>query len=310
MFDSRVAVQFERLMAMRHGHRAELTSSRSRKINQLIGKYSSSKKGRGLDFSEFRQYQLGDDIRSLDWRVTQRTGVPYVRLFSEEKERPVVICVDQRKTMFFSTVDTMKSVVAAEVFSCLSWQTIRNSDRIGAVILNDSSCACFKPRNSVAHLSRIFKTLVDCNQSLLNQEGKGATLDSASTFNDALNTLHKQGLKGASLILISDFSDLDDTTLRFLSLLQRHNDVSAISIQDSFEQPVHFTDQIYLSDGYQQVSVDENFNAQLEGLNRRLVSSQAKLKQRLQSQSIVLDTSGSHLKQLTTQLSGGRCVSK
>ncbi|MFM5554295.1 DUF58 domain-containing protein [Aeromonas veronii] len=104
--------------------------------NLLCGRHPSRFRGRGLNFEELRHYQQGDDIRTLDWKVTLRTGRPHVRSYSEEKDRHVILCVDQRSCMFFSSVEVMKSVVAAEVAALLGWQVLKESDRVGLAILH------------------------------------------------------------------------------------------------------------------------------------------------------------------------------
>lgn len=100
----------------------------------LSGRHNSLFRGRGLNFEELRHYQLGDDIRNLDWKVTMRTGKPHVRSYTEEKDRNVMICVDQRSSMFFASQNTMKSVVAAEVAALCGWRVLKDGDRVGFVL--------------------------------------------------------------------------------------------------------------------------------------------------------------------------------
>ncbi|MBT5031007.1 MAG: DUF58 domain-containing protein, partial [Proteobacteria bacterium] len=97
----------------------------------LLGETRSKFRGRGMEFEEVRQYQPGDDIRNIDWRVSARTGGTYTKLFCEERERPVHIVVDQRNSMFFGSAQRFKSVLAAEVASALAWAALAGSDRIG-----------------------------------------------------------------------------------------------------------------------------------------------------------------------------------
>src|ERR1700733_5423782 len=105
----------------------------------LFGRRSSHVRGRGLDFEELRSYVPGDDVRSIDWRVTARSRKPYVRVCSEEGDRPTMLVVDQRINMFFGTRRSMKSVVAAEIAALAAWRVFHQGDRVGAFIFNDTT---------------------------------------------------------------------------------------------------------------------------------------------------------------------------
>jgi uncharacterized protein (DUF58 family) len=111
----------------------------------LSGRKRSRLRGRGLDFDELRHYRPGDDIRTMDWRVTNRTGKPHVRVYTEERDRPVIVMVDQRLSMFFGSQKTMKSVVAAEVAALTAWRVLAAGDRIGAILFNDADIVETKP---------------------------------------------------------------------------------------------------------------------------------------------------------------------
>jgi uncharacterized protein (DUF58 family) len=104
----------------------------------LSGRKRSRLRGRGLDFDELRHYRPGDDIRTMDWRVTNRTGRPHVRVYTEERDRPVIVVVDQRLPMFFGSRRKMKSVVAAEVSAITAWRVLAVGVRFGAILFNDS----------------------------------------------------------------------------------------------------------------------------------------------------------------------------
>src|SRR5262245_23111710 len=97
----------------------------------LAGRHGSRMRGRGLDFEELRNYLPGDDVRAIDWRVTARTGTPHVRVYTEERDRPLVLVVDQRQSMFFGTRRAMKSVAALEVTALAAWRALQQGDRVG-----------------------------------------------------------------------------------------------------------------------------------------------------------------------------------
>ncbi|MFT6038708.1 MAG: hypothetical protein ACI9TP_001500, partial [Candidatus Azotimanducaceae bacterium] len=121
------------LIRLRHGSKEIdiVTSAKAR--HPLSGLLSSNFRGRGIDFAEVRTYEPGDDVRTIDWRVTARTGAPHTKLFQEEKERPVLILVDQSQPMFFGSRVAFKSVIAAEVGALLAWTALTRGDRVGGI---------------------------------------------------------------------------------------------------------------------------------------------------------------------------------
>jgi len=127
-------LSLQQLLDQRHIAKALELYLQSRSRLGMSGSHISKSKGRGVDFEEHRAYQAGDDIRSIDWRVTARTGRPFTKIFREERERPVIIGVDQSHHMFFGSQVSFKSVVAAEVAAILCWLTVDNGDRVGGVV--------------------------------------------------------------------------------------------------------------------------------------------------------------------------------
>ena len=132
----------------------------------LSGRYASRLRGRGLNFEELRRYQPGDDIRTIDWKVTARTRDPYVRVYSEEKDRQVLLVVDQRINMFFGTRQKLKSVTAAELAALGAWRAVDVGDRVGAVVFNDSDVDVIRPQRSKATVMRILHSVVRKNHEL------------------------------------------------------------------------------------------------------------------------------------------------
>ena len=114
----------------------------------LSGRYASRLRGRGLNFEELRRYLPGDDIRTMDWKVTARTRSPHVRVYTEEKDRAVLLIVDQRINMFFGTRNRLKSVTAAELAALGAWRAVDVGDRVGAVVFNDTGLVDIKPREA------------------------------------------------------------------------------------------------------------------------------------------------------------------
>ena len=132
----------------------------------LAGRKRSRLRGRGLDFDELRHYRPGDDIRTMDWRVTRRMGSPFVRVYTEEKDRPVWVVVDQRLSMFFGSQRQMKSVAAADAAALTAWRVIGVGDRVGALLFNDTQQRYVRPSRSPDSLMGWLEQLVVMNEGL------------------------------------------------------------------------------------------------------------------------------------------------
>ena len=126
-------VDVNELIALRFPVRQLKLSRRNRALNALAGPNKSNFRGRGIDFEEVRNYQAGDDIRTIDWRVTARTGAAHTKLFREERERPVLVVVDQRNSMFFGSQFCFKSVLAAQLGALVAWSALSDNDRVGGL---------------------------------------------------------------------------------------------------------------------------------------------------------------------------------
>jgi uncharacterized protein (DUF58 family) len=136
--DERVHVSLHRLMRLQHAAAGFSFLPRQPVTSLLSGRHASRLRGRGLNFEEIRAYQAGDDIRMIDWKVTARTREAHSRVFTEERDRPGLLLVDQRVNMFFGTRVYMKSVTAAEVAALSAWRLLKATDRVGALVFNDT----------------------------------------------------------------------------------------------------------------------------------------------------------------------------
>ena len=196
----------------------------------LAGGHASKQKGRGLDLDQLRQYLPGDDIRSIDWRVTARTQTPHTRVYKEERERPVVIMCDQRTPMAFGSQRSFKSVVAAQCASIIAWAALDHGDRVGAFILGDESEKDFRPKQRAQHVLQILKSINEFNHKLKTH---GPVTNNLS---DCLKKLHKGVKPGTTIYLISDFFDLSSDDKAALFNLKRHNHVVALQVYDALER--------------------------------------------------------------------------
>src|SRR5262245_37519956 len=179
-------------------------------------------RGRGLDFEEIRDYAPGDDIRTIDWRVTARTGEPHTRVYTEERDRPALFVVDQRLSMFFGTQLNLKSVTAAEAAALGLWRVFESGDRVGAVIFDDTDVAAIRPHRSRGQVVHILEAIASRNRAL---RADAATRPGTAMLNRALEKA--QGLVGHDYLVVvaSDFDGADDETRRRVIELSAHNDV-------------------------------------------------------------------------------------
>jgi len=221
--------------------------------NLLSGRKRASIRGRGLDFEELRNYRPGDDVRSIDWKVTNRSGRPHVRVYSEEKDRPVVALIDQRQSMFFGSVDKMKSVQASELAALTGWRTLAVGDRFGAVLFNDERCEEFRPSRSERSIMALLSRLVSMNQQLgVEPIATPLAGQLLTALKQAGQLLHRDGL----LIVVSDLVGWDEATLAVVRALSQHNDVLVLQLYDPLEQqPVTVQPHVF-SDGVDQLQVD------------------------------------------------------
>ena len=213
--------------------------------SQLNGAERTRFRGRGMDFEEVRLYQAGDDVRSIDWRVTARTQVPHTKLYREERERPVFVLVDQRAPMFFGSQRCFKSVLAAHIAANLAWAALNNSDRIGGLIFGDSAQRDIRPRRSKHAVLELLHQLQEFNQQLRSpirsQDGK--------SLQALLNDARRIAKPGCALFLISDFYDYDQQCEQQLFELARHTDVTLIHVFDPLEKHLQSNSRLTVSDG-------------------------------------------------------------
>lgn len=219
------------LIQLRYGAR-ELKLGRQRKVfSQLIGPHQTRFRGRGIEFEEVRAYHPGDDVRSIDWRVTARSGKPHTKLFREERERPVMLLIDQSLSMFFGSKKCFKSVMAAHTAALLAWAALQNNDRVGGLVFNGNDHAEVRPKRSAKNVLQFLHSIDDFNHRLHRQ-----LPSDESAIDQALEELRRITRPGSNIFIVSDFQRLGDEGLKHLHLLSKNNDISAIRIYDPLEQ--------------------------------------------------------------------------
>lgn len=200
--------------------------------NILTGQYLAPQKGRGMEFAEVRHYQQGDDIRSIDWRVTARTGQTHTKLFQEEKERPVFIFTDFSSSMLFGSKLLLKSVQAAHISALVAWSACQRGDRIGGIVFNQHSHLELKPSAREKAVLKLCHNLYNNHQHALKLIDERAN---ANNFSDNLKRLNHLAKPGSLVYLISDFNNLDDASFKQLEILSRHCELIGCQISDPFE---------------------------------------------------------------------------
>ena len=216
------------------------------------GGYVSRIKGRGMEFEESRVYQAGDDIRSIDWRVTARTGKTHTKLFREERERPVFISVDKRPAMHFATRGVFKSVLAAKLAGLLAWVAQQHGDRIGGQIFTGAECRELKPKNGKQAVLHFLNAI-----AYQGKDGSAALkVTPAITLEQVLARLMQHAHPGSLVYIISDFRGINDQVEMYLTKLSRHCEVVLIFVYDPLESHLPEKGLYRFTDGNRDVVID------------------------------------------------------
>ncbi len=210
----------------------EKPSTRSHAL--LAGGERSPFKGRGIDFEESRRYQPGDDVRLMDWRVTARTHEPHVKVFREERERPVFLVVDDRRAMHFGTKNAFKSVIAAQATALLGWASHARGDRVGGVVFSELDHVELRPKGGRFGILQLLNVLAnrsgECSAKTPDPQA------SALAFRLALNRILKAARPGSLIFLLSDFREWGRQAKTALLRLGAHHEVVAVFIYDQIER--------------------------------------------------------------------------
>jgi len=222
---SPVAVSIEGLIRQRAaGESIQITAPRVRVAT--AGGHQSTFKGRGIEFDESRLYQPGDDLRTIDWRVTARTGEPHTKIFREERNRPIIAWVDLRREMMFATRGAFKAVIAAESAAIVAWSAIAHGDRLGGLVFSDTDHHELRPRLGRAAALRLFQ--------LICESWHAPSVEHA-TAAGSLQRLTRVARPGSLVFLVSDFRDLDTDCERHLRRLAVHSDLLLMHVYDRLE---------------------------------------------------------------------------
>ncbi|MGE8496822.1 MAG: DUF58 domain-containing protein [Pseudomonas sp.] len=225
-----VRVNLAELIEMRHRVREVQLFSTPARRSPLIGLHHSKLRGRGVDFDQVRVYQAGDDVRTIDWRVTARTQEPHTKLFHEERERPIYIIAEQSQRLFFGSGLCFKSVLAAQAAALVGWAALGHNDRIGGLVFGDNEHHEIKPRRSKQSLLQLLNRLARANQALPT-----TPQPNRDSFGLALRRAREVLRPGSLVIVLCDERTLTDSSEQQLILLARHTDLLLLPLSDPLD---------------------------------------------------------------------------
>lgn len=265
--------ELDDLIRLRHGAYDIRLKNQHKAFSLLVGPYQTKFRGRGIEFEEVRKYQAGDDVRNIDWRVTARTGTTHTKIFCEERERPVLLLVDQSRSMFFGSETCFKSVTAAHTASLFAWAALQQNDRIGGLVFNGQEHSEVRPKRKIKNVLRFVSEINRLNHSLRKDfaaNGHG--------INSALEELRRIARPGSNIFIISDFKLLNNDGLKNLYYLCRHNDISAIQIYDPLEEDLPVKGYYSITDGKERFTMFTGDNSLRSSYQKSFEENVEKLK--------------------------------
>lgn len=235
-------------------------------LSKLSGRHLSGVRGRGMDFSEMKQYVQGDDTRNMDWKATRRTGKPYIRVYNEERDRNVWLVISQMNSMFFGSTERMKSVCAAHTAALMAFKALEMGDRVGAVVYNNEEVKFFKATSSKNNIVQIM-TEIERQNHLLNAENADNQKGNLAKSLKILTSLVKHD---DLVVLIGDGRALDEETARHITRINVHNDVIGVLVYDPMEEELVKSNSLFFTDGVNTVDVDSTNKQFIERYAQRL----------------------------------------
>ncbi|HWD31529.1 MAG TPA: DUF58 domain-containing protein [Pseudomonas sp.] len=300
--DGLVYVSLAQLMALEADAQGLSFLARQPRSSVLAGSHASRLRGRGLNFDELRRYQPGDDLRHLDCKASLRSGTPIVRTFTEERDRPTLLVIDQRMSMFFGSQRSFKSAVAAQLAALAAWMALKAGDRVGALLFNDRTIESLSPLRSRSRVQAICAATARLNQALDAQAGE---TDSAQTLDNVLRRCLSLAAHDHLICIISDFAGAGDHTLHQLRQLRVHNDVIAFQVYDPLALDLPRNGRVLVSQGQLQVELAverRQVHAPLSDFLKGRLQQVAELLRRSQVPLLMFSTAQSATEQLRLEL--------
>jgi uncharacterized protein (DUF58 family) len=248
-----VTVTLDELIACRFGVQPLRVQQKRAAPISRTGAYQAKSRGRGLEFAEVREYQAGDDLRHMDWRVTARSGKPHTKVYHEERERPVLIAVDFSPSMYFGTREYFKSAAAARACAHLGWRAIKSGDRVGALLATCDEMIAHKTGARESAFLPLLKRLTE-------QTAMQPDFSQESPFKQSLHMMRQMVRPGSLVYLISDFYQLDNESTMLLRHLASLCQLNLVLVYDPLEAVAPPANHYWVSDGKRTL----HFNTQNE----------------------------------------------
>ncbi len=260
-------------------------------VNEVFsGEYHSVFKGRGMEFSEVREYQVGDDIRSIDWNVSARFGHPFVKIFEEERELTVMLIVDMSGSLVFGSVDKTKQQIAAELSAILAFSALKNNDKVGLILFTDRIEKFISPKKGKSHSLRIIR-------EVLSFEPQGNN----TNIREALEYFNHTIKKKAIAFVISDF--MDEGYEKILRIVGKKHDLIGVVLNDRREKEIQKAGLIKFRDAetgeLRYIDTDtKEFQKYFNEEQKRISESRKSLFISSRLDSVEIETGGSYVKPL------------
>ena len=251
--DPRIHVTLDHLRDLEGRARDLSFLPRQASASVLNGRHASRLRGRGLNFEEMRDYLPGDDIRSIDWKATARTGSPHVRVFTEERDRPALLVVDQRMSMFFGSRLNMKSTTAAEAAAIAAFRILDAGDRVGGIVFDDEQQQEFPPRRQARTVYRLLESIAEMNAEL---HADRHVDPKPGSLNRVLKSIARIAHHDHLVLVFSDFDGIDETTHRHLSGIAAHNDMLLMLVHDPVARQLEPGEHTVIGDSRMQAALD------------------------------------------------------
>ena len=217
----------------------------------LAGRFASRLRGRGLDFEEARPYIIGDDIRNIDWNVTAKTGKTHTKVFTEEKEKPAFIFVDQSPTMGFGSKHKTKAVVAGELASFIAHKVKKSGDRVGGLVYSGNNYEMITPKRDPKNIIYFLQKIVEANHRIYEDK----EFDFENSLSEIINKLNNVITHDYLVFFISDFHRYHKDVIEYLSQISLHNDLVLIKVYDEMEAEMP-KEKMMISNKEHQINVD------------------------------------------------------
>ena len=257
-------------------------------VNNIFGgEYHSAFKGKGMEFAEVREYVPGDDIRDIDWNVTARSGKPYIKRYNEERELTVMLMIDVSASGYFGTGNNLKSDLAVEISSILSFSAIKNNDKVGLILFSDKIEKFISPQKGKIHVMRIIRELIYYKAE-----------DRKTNIQEAIEFVQKVQKRKSVIFLLSDF--IDNTFQKPLCHLNKKHDLVSIHLEDPYEKLLPELGLIKIHDIESQYSywIDTTFSGEMERINLNEKNERKKFFKRNKIDLISIDISKGYIEPL------------